>query len=111
MTPKICIALSLFVTPLAFVTHTVSHFPHHFGQVTFAGTIKEALGYIMRGAAKAGDNVNANALVATMKATTCSLLPVCSSFGFLFPDRSELIAPCAADHALDEPPGGRRRRA
>jgi hypothetical protein len=34
--------LVFVVKPLAFVTPTVFHFPHHFGQVTFAGTIKEA---------------------------------------------------------------------
>jgi hypothetical protein len=30
------------VMPLGFVTHLVSHWPHHFGHVTFAETIMEA---------------------------------------------------------------------
>jgi hypothetical protein len=33
----------LVTVPLAFVTHAVSHFPHHVGQFTFAGTTKESL--------------------------------------------------------------------
>ena len=43
------------VMPLGFVTHLVSHWPHHFGHDTFAETITEALRCVATGAPDAGD--------------------------------------------------------
>ena len=63
------------VMPLGFVTHLVSHWPHHFGHVTFAETIKEAPGCMTMGAPVAG---NANEPAKKLRVAICSL-PILSS--------------------------------
>ena len=63
------------VMPLGFVTHLVSHWPHHFGHVTFAETITEALRCVATGAPDAGD---ASEPAKRLKVAICSL-PILSS--------------------------------